>query len=251
MMNNKNKILVLLALIFIVGTIGIVYAALSRSLSISADVKIESGRINVFFEGVTTSTTVRNGAVVLSEGTINDAIISGLSVKLVPGSSVSTSFTAINRSESLYAKLYDISNNFFSDLTLINGQNEYNLFSLDDSSIIQLISEAIGLDPTSETFSDDLSESLINLFSSLSLQIYKAQGNVLIYSSTFGNQTISNFSTCSILNPYDQQNVSGSEESYIAEISLSNDVLQFNEGWSIRMEDLNLGFVYNQVANNN
>lgn len=251
MINNKTKIMVLIGLIVLIGTMGIAYAAFSRTLTISSDIEIDSSRINVFFEGSTTSTTTTGGAVVVSEGTISNTSISGLSVKLVPGSSISTSFTAINRSESLYAKLDIIrlaSND--EDLCITDGTDVYCLeeFNNEDPDAINALIAATGLDPTDEYFSDTMEALLATLASSISITIYKDGYLSPIYELTLGSST-RDTSNCSILSPYNQNNVSASEESYTIELMISNDVPELNEGWSFVIQGIGVDFIYNQVVN--
>ena len=252
MINNKIKIMVLIGLIVLIGTMGIAYAALSRTLTISADIEIDSSRINVFFEGSTTSTTATGGAVVLSEGTISNTSISGLSVKLAPGSSVSTSFTAINRSESLYAKLNNISpaSNYI-DICVTDGTDVYcieDLFNEDPDAITALIA-ATGLDPTDEYFSDTMDALYETIISTFSLTIYKDGYLSPIYEQTYEDGVTMDISNCSILSPYNQNNVSASEESYTIELMISNDVPELNEGWNFVIQGFAFNFIYNQVVN--
>lgn len=247
-MSNKTKVLIVIALIVSVGSLGIAYAALSQTLTLSAQVAVAASKLDVRFEAqnnkITTSEFVTsNGASVQSDADVNETSITNIEIVFSsPGQSVSFPLKAVNHNENFGAKLSDV---------LFTGNGSY-----DDSNIKLICSSNDSDICTKDAEYDEEDKNSVytrirtDFIQNLTVSIYKTvTGSQDVLLAQYSNGTwdkTSLTSNAGVLNKYAEND---NYETYKVVVDYSiNAIPDFPEGYLLVASNINLNFKYLQQA---
>ena len=246
-MSNKTKVLIVIALIVSVGSLGIAYAALSQTLTLTAQVAVAASKLDVRFEAQNNKITISefvnsNGASVQEDADVNETSITNIKIDFSsPGQSVSFPLKAVNHNANFGAKLSDV---LFANGSYDNS-NIILICSSNDSDICTFGEEYDKSDKNTvytQIRADFIQNFAINIFKTVtgSQDVLLAQ-----YSNGTWNKT-SLTSNAGVLNKYTESN---NYETYKVVVEYSiNAISDFPEGYLLVASNLNLDFKYLQQA---
>lgn len=271
-MSKNSRIIILVGLIVLSGTLGIVFASLSQNLSVETDISIPSSSLAVSFQSAngTTSTTVSDEscATVIQEGTINGTSVEGLEAILrCPGSYIETPLEVINNTDALEVKLSNVDIDLFDFLGALKLKKNDTIISLgeidqivngdpeevteEQAALIAMFATDFNIDMTdSEAVSDAMSSFYLALLSSFKLSIFKDDGNTLEEivvvavedSQDFNGEIVDTLASTS-------GTLAERTEDYVLRFEyLSNSTLTLPENYSVIFDGISVNFLYEQAA---